>query len=861
MSHTSELRRLPTGRSFVDAAESAIKKAGDAVVDMTYFPAQDLPPAQVCRDAVTAADVYVLVAGFRYGCPVRDQPNVSYTELEYATADKAGRPKLVFLLSEQTQGPRELFADPKYWDRQEAFRLRLPHSGVVTATVSTPAELETALLHALNTLPRPAPQLTVGEEPPVAQIWTVPARFAQFSGRTDLLHRTTEALGSNRSAVYVLYGMGGVGKTTTAIEFAHRNADAYDIGWWVNAEDPTLIPDQLASLARAIGVVSPTDLVEVALARLFGLLRRRRRWLLIFDNADDPARLARFIPGGEGHVLITSRNPGWSNLATRTEVEVFNRVESIGLLRARVTGLSAGQAGRVAQAVGDLPLAVDQAATLLADPSLSVDDYLKLLAQRGSEVLDRGHGAGYPISVAASWTVSFARLHADDPAALQLLTLLAWLAPEAVPRTLVTANPSVLPEPLSTTMSDPLRVSDLTRLIQRRSVARSGGDSLTLHRIPAALLRERTSADLMELGGWKTVAVRLLWEAVPKNPADNMASWPIWQSLIAHVLHVCDGDMPPDLDVLHRLLNVAATYVHARGEPRSALPLFERAYTMKSDQLGSDHLESLRSAHDLAHNLREVGDYQRARALGEDTFGRRKRILGDDHLDTLSSAASLANLLRETGDLLTARALNEDTLTRRQRILGHDDPETLNSANSLANDLWQAGEYDRARDLNEDTFARRQRILGRDHPSTMRSANNLASDLRELGAIEAARKLDEDTLTQQRRVLGDDHPDTMRCGTNLAEDLRRLGEHEQARSLDEDTLTRQRRVLGDDHPDTLRSATNLAEDLRRAGLHEQARALDVDTLERRRRLFGDSHPDTLVSARNVAHDPGTAEDR
>lgn len=752
LSHSAELRGQPEPRSFVAAVEAAVSRAGDVMVDTACSADDPQPSTALDRDRVAAADVYLLLAGFRYGCPVRGRPELSYTEHELRVASERGMPRLVFLLSDRVQGSSALFVDPRYGDRQVGFRQRLRDAGVATADVHSPAHAETVIYDALTKLPRARSPLA-----PAGRIWGIPARPNGFVGRQDQLMALRAAFSVRKPAVvWSAGGTAGVGKTALALEYAHRNAGDYDVAWWVPASRPELIPDRLAALAEALGLAGPGDHPSEAVARLLGELGRHDRWLLVFDDAEDATELTPFLPDGGGHVLITSRRRRRGSIAVSVEVGEFTRRESVAVLRSHLPDLTDGEADRLARALGDLPLAVDQGGTLLATTGWTVRTYLRLLTDSAQRLRPRHDPAGgYPMSVAASWQVTFDQLAGSDAAALQLVTLAAWLAPDAIPLTVFTGHPATLPEPLATAVGDPLEWARALAVLRQRGVAMVDPDTLLLHRIPAALLRAHSPGP-EPATGWAALAATVLRAAVPDDLWDDPAAWPVWRALLPHVVAVTDPahDTTAAADDVDWLVEQLATHLHTRGEPRAARPLLERAFQRYRERLGDDHPGTLAIANNLAIALRELGEHDRADELDQDILTRLGHIVGDD-----------------TGGVAIS--------------LGRADEPPKPPAPSHPVDSRVADKHEQARKQGQETLDRRRRILGMDHPDTLNTAHNLAATLFTLGRYEQACTLGQDTLERRRRVLGDDHADTFSSARDLARTLHAMGRHEQATELDE----------------------------------------------------------------------------
>jgi hypothetical protein len=328
-------------------------------------------------------------------------------------------------------------------------------------------------------------------------IWEVPARNPHFTGRTaDLGALVADLASGGTVTVQSVRGMGGVGKTHLATEYAYRRATSYDLVWWIPAEEPALIPDQFARLAGRLGVDAEGDPDAVREA-VHERLRSVSGWLLIFDNAEQVDAIRSWLPsaplpaGIPGHVIVTTRKGGFGALGRVHDLDVVDLGEAVQLMRARVPGLAEPIAQEIAAGVGRLPLALDQAAAYLDRTDMDPRDYLTLLRTRMPDLYFRPGASEQDQTVATVWTLSFEQVTRRSRAAAQLLDVCAYLAPEPIPLDLFTAHPDELPEPLATAVADTLAFTDVLTTIVDFSLAKRTSDGLQLHRLVQAALRSR----------------------------------------------------------------------------------------------------------------------------------------------------------------------------------------------------------------------------------------------------------------------------------------------------------------------------------------------------------------------------------
>jgi len=631
-------------------------------------------------------------------------------------------------------------------------------------------------------------------------------RSAVFVGRGADLAALNAVAGSGVGVItQAIQGLGGIGKTELALHHAWQHKHDYPLVWWVTADSPENLDAGLAELAYRLDPVMKTVVTApeaAGWARAW--LQAHTGWLLVLDNVEDFQHIAGLLAQLDtGRILITTRRDiGWRRLgATPLRLGLLDRAESIDL-HTRLTGRDeTDTAAQLASELGDLPLALEQAGAYISERRTSISAYLTDLRQQPARLLDTpGLTDDTERAVARVWQLTMTTISDQLPLAARLLDVLAWLAPDDLPRDILT--------PIS---ANPADLDGALALLASYSMITLTERAVSVHRLVQAVTRahQATIGDAT-IGHPGLTAGKLLADAAPPDPWTNVAGWPRWRSLLPHVDALADH-LPEatDDEWVSDLLDRAATYQRGQGQLGAAIAKLERAHADDQRIHGEDHPNIQASANNLANAYQEAGRLDEAIGLYEATHTSSRRILGENHPDTLTSANNLGSAYQDAGRLDEAIALHEATHTTRRRTLGADHPDTLSSANNLADAYQDAGRLDEAITLHEATHTTRRRILGEDHPSALTSANNLAYAYQAAGRLDAAIAMYEATHTNYRRILGEEHPDTLTSANNLALAYQAAGRLDQAIPLFEAAYATSRRILGEDHPTTRRIGENL----------------------------------------------------
>ena len=685
----------------------------------------------------------------------------------------------------------------------------------------------------------------------------VTAGFVTREGQDELF----DAVFTRAEPRTVLTGMRGSGKTQLAAAVAARcEEEGWPLTAWIHAASRKEILTGLYEVALRIGIDAPKNIpLEVIVQRLLDQMRSAEAAdrLFVFDNVENPDDLRDLIPEGTGvRTLITTTRhldwdgPGWLRLA----VGAFEREQSIALLREHTGDTHREAADRIAEALGDVPLAITQAAATAQQGGYALSGYLDRLSRHPLESsMSRLEGDDYPDAVGIALLMAYEQvleqLRTTHPQqeriAVSLLGALSLLAASGVP-----THWLLRLDADSDAVRDTLSFLKSAAILQESS----DGDKTIVPWLQGHVYRETYLNDQKKLGEARTCATSVLSEIDVdrlENPEQRRHEI---HYLIDQLLSVTSQDYSHSLFSEPQVSSKLAETLHdatSLGMSQLALCLTD-SVTRACDALGPDHPDTLASRNSLAGTYRDAGRLDKAITLCEQNLEDSIRVLGTDHPGTLTSRFNLAGAYRASGRLEEAITLYEQVFSGRSRVLGPYRRSTLTARDDLADTYWEAGRFDEAIILKKQILADAMRVMGPDSPGASTARLNLAATYRDTGRLDEAITLYKQNLDDVSRTLGLDHPETLASRGTLAGAYRDAGRLDEAIALFEQNLTDFTRLSGPDHAHTLSARNQLAGIYRDAGRLHEAVSLFEQNLDDIARTLGLDHPETLASRHSLA---------
>ncbi|MEV5801724.1 tetratricopeptide repeat protein, partial [Streptomyces collinus] len=650
--------------------------------------------------------------------------------------------------------------------------------------------------------------LTVQQRPPQEpvpwphQVGVIPpaARSYQHRAERDRLHATADG-GTTTVLTQLLTGMGGVGKTQLAADYARTAwnetgaAGGLDVLVWVTASARSPIVTGYAQAGVELCRADPGDPEQAARSFLAWLTPKAGaqpcRWLIVLDDVADPADLQGLWPpdSPHGRTLVTTRRRDAALAAhgRRTiEVGLFTPAEALTYLTAALAGHGHGESAdeltALAEDLGHLPLALAQAAAYLIDTGETVADYRELLADRTTSLADTAPDAlpdDQALPLAAAWSLSIDRADILRPAGLArpMLALTAFLDANGIPQDVLTSSPALAhlsahrtyTGPEHAGQPDPVSARDAVRALSalhRLSLVDHHRDALR-RAVRVHQLVQRTTRDALTSHQYDATAraaadaLLAAWPAIERDTALAQTFRANTTALVGHAGQALYRSGAPG--VLYR----TGRSLGETGQVTAARDHFEHLTETLRHHLGDDHLDPLIARNNLAIMRGRAGDAAGAADAFADLLKHMARVLGEDHPSTLIARGNLATWRGEAGDAAGAADAFAELLADRIRVLGEDHPDTLTARGNLATWRGEAGDAAGAADAYADLLEHMVQVLGEDHPSTLTTRNNLATMRGWAGDAAGAADAYADLLEHMVQVLGEDHPSTLTTRNNL----------------------------------------------------------------------------------------------
>ncbi|KAI9858972.1 MAG: hypothetical protein M1824_003973 [Vezdaea acicularis] len=724
--------------------------------------------------------------------------------------------------------------------------------------------------------------------PSTLQINVPPKRVFHYVLReallTDIKNRL---LNDPLSRTVILCGMGGSGKTQLALEICQEVEKSLAV-MWIDASSPTSIGQSYKIIAGKISQDQRNDAtIEATISFVTDTLKDwKQRWLVVFDNYDDPSafqtrKIRHYIPSGnKGRILFTSRRDDLTRLGDCIKVSEMTNDESLSLLlpgltlndEERIQGL------KIADTLGHLALALDQAGAYIRARRLQLKDFLVHYSRRKEVILKEipeeweysrklsNDEKETMLSVFTTWELSFDMIRKEKERKDHFLTLAAFFDNKTISEKYFRAYyKGHMPEWMEIFVTErkwnSYKLGDVLAEFQKLSLLQQPDQQgkerqFSIHPVVRDWIKLRKSHDLQQQFALESIVA--LSEYL-EDVGDAVLSLEVNQETILHI----DACVQNERELLERQLLgfehcpgsglLFAFFYTGQGRYGEAEELYNRALKGQEEKLGRGHPDTLRTVQNLAIVYEDQGRYGEAKELFERALKGQEEKLGRGHPDTLRTVQSLAIVYHQQGRYDEAEELYNQALKGWEEKLGRGHPDTLRTVQNLALVYRNQGRYDEAEKLFKRALEGQEEKLGREHPDTLRTVHNLAGVYQGQGRYSEAEELYKRALKGQEEKLGCEHPDTLTMMQNLANVYQDQGRYSEAEELYNRALEGQEEKLGREHPDTLRTVQNLASVYRDQRRYDKAEGLFERALKGQEEKLGRGHPDTLRTVQNLAN--------
>ncbi len=711
--------------------------------------------------------------------------------------------------------------------------------------------------------------------------WLVPLpRNLFFTGREEILELLHTQLGTHQAVALTqssaLHGLGGVGKTQVALEYAYQHALEYSAVFWVGAETEEQIISSLLRIAEALHLPGRDDKDQQrVVATVQGWLTTHSQWLLIWDNVEDLALLDHFLPPiRQGAILITTRCQAVGTHARGIDLLPMKHEEGMLFVLRRAKTLESdgiwehvqrlavqiplqyAAAAELVEVVGGLPLALDQAGAYIEETECGLPAYLDLFrARRAALLQQRGEGSrDHPASVSTTFTLAITATAGRHPAVWDLLQVCALIQPDAIPEELFRQGAEHLGATLKAVCGDTLAWDGIVAVACSYSLLSRQPEeqTLSMHRLVQAVLLD-TMTDT-EREQWSTRVIKVLNAAFPEiRTMTNYVAWKQGERLLPHTLlclHRIEEASEPL--TLASLAYKAALYLRERGRYVEAEPLYLHALHILEQQLGSEHPRVATALNNLALLYWNQGKYSEAEPLYLRALHILEQSRGPEHLEVARPLHNLAVLYYQQGKYAEAEPLYLRALHIKEQQLGSEHLEVTLQLTGLAELYRQQSKYTDAEPLYLRALRVLEQQLESEHPQVAHALSNLAELYRQQGKYTEAEPLYLRALHILEQSLGSEHPDVAQTLNGLANLFREQSKYAEAEPLFQRALSICESHLGQHHPDTAEPLYNLALLRKTQGNLSEAISLTNRALSIRSQSLGDTHPKTIATRTLVA---------